>query len=110
MRRDIVYIPAEVISRLPSGKVQVKLVSSDTDGLKPFYTDAEDLITAPVSIDYQTRYMGRPAHEYSVEMHLDDKALKRFIDKVNERGYQVLSMTQDGDLFSVLYRRHSSYG
>ena len=41
---EIVYVKAILQGELPSGKKLVKLVASNTDGIKPFYTDEKDII------------------------------------------------------------------
>lgn len=41
---EIVYVKAIVQGELPSGQKLVKLVASNTDGIKPFYTDEKDII------------------------------------------------------------------
>lgn len=41
---EIVYVKAIMQGELPSGQKLVKLVASNTDGIKPFYTSANDII------------------------------------------------------------------
>lgn len=41
---EIVYVKAIIQGELPSGQKLVKLVASNTDGIKPFYTDEKDII------------------------------------------------------------------
>jgi len=41
---EIVYVKAVLQGELPSGQKLVKLVASNTDGIKPFYTSAKDII------------------------------------------------------------------
>ena len=41
---EIVYVKAVLQGELPSGQKLVKLVASNTDGIKPFYTEGKDLI------------------------------------------------------------------
>ena len=41
---EIVYVKAILKGDLPSGQKLVKLVASNTDGIPPFYTSADDII------------------------------------------------------------------
>ena len=41
---EIVYVKAVLQGELPSGQKLVKLVASNTDGIKPFYTSEKDII------------------------------------------------------------------
>lgn len=101
----IVFVRAEILDSIASGQVLVKLLASGTDGMNPFYTKMDDLISPPVPQHFRTAYMGRPNITYGVAPLLSASGLVRFMDEANERGYQIISMTQADDRFSVLYRR-----
>ena len=44
---------------------------------------------------------------YDYEVCQSERRLRKVIDTINHRGYDLISVTQDGDVYTVFFRRRA---
>lgn len=81
---EIVYVKAIVEGSLPSGQKLVKLVASNTDGIKPFYIYEKDLVRQDET------------NVFKIEMSFNKKELNELLEKAIEQMKQEQQESKPG--------------